>query len=502
MRLTIIHFLICCCTVFFASGQAVNNIWLLGHQTVNGPISQKGTIDFSSGIANIFPTTRKMKFQETQGNISDANGNLLMSSNGIWIANATGDTMLNGSGLNPGAFTDDHKTNGLPLPYCNVILPWPGDTSKFVMFHQTGNYLSIPASELYMTVIDMTLDNGLGGVILKNQIVLQDNLSCGIGVCKHANGRDWWIVVMKDNSKKLYEALLTPTGISSVTSQVFVDTICYFQNANQPVFSPDGSKFAFYTGYYPSSSNSYFVSKVSYFNFDRCTGLFSNHQMIDVSDGILGLASMFSSSSKYLYASSAFHIYQINTDTAVFTVDTVAAYDGFLSPFNQTTFWLMYLAQDNKIYTTSHNGVIDLGVINYPDSAGMACNVQQHSISLPCYHIASVPNHPNYFLGADSGSVCDTLSVGIKDLAVAKKSISISPNPASGVITINATQIKGNSVTIYIYDALSNLMRKKSVRVYDGYVTQDVFIETFRPGIYIVNVEAESSIYTAKFVKQ
>ncbi|MBK6640577.1 MAG: hypothetical protein IPG39_04750 [Bacteroidetes bacterium] len=33
----------------------------------------------------------KMVFKGTQANISDAGSNLLMSSNGIWIASATGD---------------------------------------------------------------------------------------------------------------------------------------------------------------------------------------------------------------------------------------------------------------------------------------------------------------------------------------------------------------------------------------------------------------------------
>ncbi|MBE7510765.1 MAG: hypothetical protein HS118_11365 [Bacteroidia bacterium] len=41
-----------------------------------------------------------MPFGDTEGNISDENGNFLMSSNGIWVTNSMGDTMPNGSGLN------------------------------------------------------------------------------------------------------------------------------------------------------------------------------------------------------------------------------------------------------------------------------------------------------------------------------------------------------------------------------------------------------------------
>ncbi|MBK8413241.1 MAG: hypothetical protein IPL22_01220 [Bacteroidetes bacterium] len=49
---------------------------------------------------------RKIPFSDTQGNISDENGDLLMSSNGYFIADATGDTMLNGANINPGMCTE------------------------------------------------------------------------------------------------------------------------------------------------------------------------------------------------------------------------------------------------------------------------------------------------------------------------------------------------------------------------------------------------------------
>jgi hypothetical protein len=47
----------------------------------------------------IQPENRKMPFKGTEATICDAQGNFLMSTNGIWIANANNDTMLNGGGL-------------------------------------------------------------------------------------------------------------------------------------------------------------------------------------------------------------------------------------------------------------------------------------------------------------------------------------------------------------------------------------------------------------------
>ena len=102
-----------------SNAQGISNFWLIGYTTVldSYTTSTKANIDFISGIPNVFPISRKMKFSETQGNICDLNGHLLMASNGLWIANALNDTMLNGGGLNPGPFTQAWP-NYLPMANC------------------------------------------------------------------------------------------------------------------------------------------------------------------------------------------------------------------------------------------------------------------------------------------------------------------------------------------------------------------------------------------------
>lgn len=81
--------------------QNQNNIWLLGNDS-GWP--NLGRFIFGPTSYQLVDEQRKMTFKGTQANISDNNGNLLMSSNGVWIANANGDTMMNGAGLNPGYF--------------------------------------------------------------------------------------------------------------------------------------------------------------------------------------------------------------------------------------------------------------------------------------------------------------------------------------------------------------------------------------------------------------
>ncbi|MBL0343557.1 MAG: hypothetical protein IPP71_23495 [Bacteroidetes bacterium] len=113
-------------------GQGYNHQWLLG--SYNFPQDPKGRILFDVNSLSLLNENRKMPFKGTQANISDSNGNLLMSSNGIWIANSTGDTMMNGSGLNPGGLSTSWPLT--PTGHINMVLPFPNDSAK-TCFSQT-----------------------------------------------------------------------------------------------------------------------------------------------------------------------------------------------------------------------------------------------------------------------------------------------------------------------------------------------------------------------------
>ncbi len=403
-----------------------NHTWLLGSYIF--PTDPKGKIIFDSTGYTHFPETRKMPFWGTEATICDAQGNFLMSTNGIWIANANNDTMLNGSGLNPNGITGNWAF-GLPMTANAMFLPFPDDTTKYILFHHTaesnGSYY--PAYDLLYSIIDITGDNGLGEVIIKNQVALSDTLGWGIAACKHANGRDWWIIVQKDYSDLVFSLLITPNGIDTIQSQHLLITPS-LGSTRQLCFSPDGNKFVT-----NKTDGGVIVDNfVQVLDFDRCNGSFSNPHEIDVSNGGIGWGLAFSSSNNYVYTCSSNKIFQINLST--YLADTVATYDGFISPPGQTccatSFWNMYLAANGKIYITSGSGVQHLHEMNYPDSAGIACDVQQHAISLGYAQLRAVPNHPNYNLGPVVGSICDTLSVGIAEPAHDFR-FSISPNPVS-----------------------------------------------------------------------
>ena len=79
----------------------------------------------------------------------------------------------------------------------------------------------------------------------------------------------------------------------------------------------------------------------------------------------------------------------------------------------------MKLGPDGRIYvfpSTAQNRMIS--VIDNPIESGVSCNVKQHSILMNTSFTRTVPNMPEFRLGPQDGSPCDTL--GIDNHPIAK----------------------------------------------------------------------------------
>ena len=438
--ITLFIFLLINCWTQNVNSQGMNANFLLGYSSGldTNVISKRSVLSFDSNSINVDSATFKMPFRAAQGNLSDESGNLLMVSNGCWIADATGDTMLNGGGLIPNSYSNSSWcdiASGIPFPHSSIFVPNPSDSTKVYLLHQSGTSSSnFKSSGLYYSVIDKTLNGGLGGVVSgqKNQVALQAGLNPGIAVCKHANGIDWWVLVFKDSSDIVYTMQLSATGFSTPIQQALgVSPPVYL--LGQMSFSPDGKRFAYsyFDGTFGATNN-----YIRLFDFDRCTGLFSNKTEVVYIENYGGLGLSFSPDSKKLYAGTFIKIVQLNLDTTniAASLDTVAVYDGYgyPHPLLKTDFWLMYLAANGKIYLSSGTSVIDMHFINYPDSNGVACDVQQHAIRLPCYAARGNVYHPNYYLGCDTTLGCPCLiSTGLSENGKHDFSIKLSPNPVT-----------------------------------------------------------------------
>ncbi|MFM9949694.1 MAG: PKD domain-containing protein [Saprospiraceae bacterium] len=367
-------------------------------------------MDFNEAPLDIYEITTTMNLERTNASICDTAGSLLFYTNGVFIANAIHEQMQNGEGLNPGVYTDELGEYGLPTEQGALFIPYPENDSLYLLLHLARDWSGIVSPNSYVrrfyySLIDHRLDNHKGGVIDKNQLILADTLNVGkLCAVKHANGRDWWSIIQEYYTNRFYRILINPDGINLQEPQILEDSI--YSGAGQVVFSPDGSKFVQYV-----IKNAPLGHLIYIYDFDRCTGQLSNPVFINFVDNeMIAAGAAISPNSRYLYISAYRYIYQYDlwADDIAATKDTVAVYDGFTSPF-ATRFYFCQLAPDGKIYINCTNGVNVMHVINNPDLPGDSCDVCQHCVQLPTPNSFSIPNFPNYRLGALEGSPCDTL---------------------------------------------------------------------------------------------
>lgn len=382
-----------------------DNVWLMGYDSYGTSTDWGGTrIDFTTNPPEITREDRQMDFNGTNASISDVNGNLLFYTNAYYIANALNDTMPGGKKLNPDPTAlQDRNVQGV------LILPAPGNDSKYYVIHNMSTFDPTPYSfhQVYRclySIVDMQGNNGLGEVTQVNRLLLKDTLCHGkLTACKHANGRDWWILIPKWNSAVYFTFLLTPTGLESHGTQLIGEAP--ISSLGQAVFSPDGAK---YVKHNTVGSKGGWLD---IYDFDRCSGMLSNYQAkyFDTA-GTSGVA--ISPNSKYLYLSDGDVLYQYDLTAAdvISSEVLIGKYDGYLSPL-PTFFFLLQLAPDGKLYMNSAATVNTLHVVHDPDLPGAASRFEQHGVQLPTLNNWSMPNFPNYRLGPLDGSPCDTLGL-------------------------------------------------------------------------------------------
>jgi hypothetical protein len=436
-------------------------IWLAGHPTPEiDPLFGVNIFDFNGGSLNILKQPEGLNSFVTNASICDHDGNLLFYSNGCSINNAQHELMENGNNLN---FGYSYLSGNCP-DYGNtctkgiMILPLPNSDSLYYVIHK--KYEAEPDGELHIgkllyTTVDMSLDGGLGAVIAKNKVIIDDTLHSGdLHAVKHANNEDWWILSCSSRNNTYYRVLIDASGVSSVDTQnIGTAPDAFYNNGGNANFSPDGTKYARYTK----------GDQLVLFDFDRSSGLLSNFQQfyVDTTEGFWGGLS-FSSNSRFLYVNTQFRLWQFDLaapDIAASKV-MVGEWDGFYDENNLSVmFYLMQLGPDCKIYMVAPNGTRHMHVINSPDQPGLACDFRQRGVTLPAINGTSIPNFPNYRLGTGY-PVCDSNIVYVSSGYVPPpvEKVRVWPNPATSEVTVSLPSGTGPG-SFTLYDATGRQLR-------------------------------------------
>jgi hypothetical protein len=387
-----------------AQAQLHDNTWMLGYSNNFDTTDIFGIVEMKFTNGNMSMRQNNIidiAFEATNTSFSDSLGNLMYLSNGRHIFGGNDSLMQGGD-----AIMDGYE-NGSVWPQYVVGVPWPEKKDSHIVLYleYTEMFpLDIYCTGLYYAEIDMKQNNGLGQVISRRNIVLEDTLRIGHLVpIRHANGRDWWLLVNELETNRYYRLLITPTGVQINGSQTIGADI--HNGVGQSVYSPNGQYYVSFNSVSQQVGN-----YLDIYNFDRCTGLLSNH--IQVHDVVNWGGVAISPNSRYLYqnlTSKAFQ-YDLQAADILGSKILVAEWDSTYAPF-ATTFFYMKLAPDGKIYSAMVCGCNAMHVIHNPDALGTDCQYEQHGIQLPTYNAYSIPNHPNYRLGPLDNSLGDTLGI-------------------------------------------------------------------------------------------
>ena len=472
-------------------------------------------IDFNG--TNPQPFTTSLDSRGSCVSVADSNGQLLfyantrasMPGNTTLLWNKSNQLMQNGDSIVGEGWYGEL-----------LIIPFPNSNSTYYLF----SIGSTGSSEfgIFYSLIDLTIDSGLGGVILKNfQLDSFPMVDCSIAI-KHGNGRDWWVIFKRSSfpfggtNNEWHQCLVTPMGVSNVTVQNI--GIPFDGNAAKLCVNSLGNKIAFV----------HYAGLVETYDFDRCSGIISNQLTIEYPSSqppyLPCNECAFSPNSNILYVTTNDTVgsllqYNLLDTNPALTKDTL-----WFINFPQYSVGAVRRGPDNKLYvsTAYYNGFwnypypdsvynmynMNLGVINYPDSLDTACDFQPYSFYLGGKRTYwGLPNNPDYDLGRDSGSVCDTIQwAGINEQeATGKGQLFLTYVSAWDKLFINAQHLKGTTYMLTVTDMMGRVVYGTSGggRVTGGgYFTMDLDCSRFAQGMYIVTVTTYKEQLSKKFVKE
>jgi hypothetical protein len=234
-------FIFGCVSSTFA--QKEDFVWMMGGgiATADSSIFRSSRFDFTADTVQIAYVNKNTGFRYFNTSVCSKQGILSCFSNGEIIFNRNYDIMENGENLYSGA----DYSHGYPYQGF-MLLPKPGDSTLLVHFNgntqlvTTQSGVDIANVGLLYAEINMTANNGLGKVVLRDKKVCDDTLAVmSFSAVRHGNGRDWWILAPHFiDTTIMYRFLLSPIGLQKVGTQKINSTI---QGIGSSFFSPDGA---------------------------------------------------------------------------------------------------------------------------------------------------------------------------------------------------------------------------------------------------------------------
>ena len=322
---------------------------------------------------------------EGSASISDPDGNLLFYTDGSIVYNKNHQAMPNGLGL----YGDSSSTQSA------IIVPKPDDVNIYYVF-TVDNGIDAGDFGLNYSIVDMSLNGGLGNVTDKNVNLLAICTEKISAVIKDCITKSIWVITLAAENGALgpinsYHAFeVNENGVNTTPVTSTFNGLSIFDKRGYLKLSPDGNKLV--------SAN--VQSGLFLYDFDSATGIVSNQKQLFInSTSEMAYGVEFSPNSQLLYVHSSnnffdpgngdeannpanhhstltqFNLLAPDIQASEYTVDQRSLYRGGLQ-----------LGPNGKIYralsATYSQGLPFLGVINNPNGVGPTCSYVHNAVSL------------------------------------------------------------------------------------------------------------------------
>jgi gliding motility-associated-like protein len=349
--------------VFTTYAQNQNNQWYFGNNNA---------LNFNSFPPSTI-TGSQCYTREGSASIADrTSGALLFYTDGITVWNANNAIMPNGTGLLGWSDTPSASSTSAA-----VIVPKPNSNTIFYIITASGDSLPSGTNGIYYSIVDMTLNGGLGDIVSgQKNILLYTSETEKLHVVPSNTGCYWLVTTAFFTSStinKFASFNISQNGINPIAVESNFPSNAFDQVGHIKI-NRQFNKLAI-----GESSG----TKISLFDFNNTTGVISNPKTwsynFQIAGSIYGLE--FSPNGNRLYTSTIQReVVQYNISLP--TVNAIEA--SGIDVYNGSTFFhdagAIQLGKNDKIYIRAQNAI---DIINNPDALGNACNYQESFINLP-----------------------------------------------------------------------------------------------------------------------
>jgi hypothetical protein len=478
-----------------AQKEAYNWIWgtcfpEFGCDGIDDGLNGTGIMKFNNdSLESITTKYFPAPFTKGSATISDSLGNFLMAFNGKTLFDSSGNILSELS---------DIDFNDIIVGYRGFIFLKMKDnfTTYYLLNSIAGLFPNSP------NPFDVGIDTlfefkkieiNISGYEVSEPFPINLSVSTipgGFDACRHANGRDWWVLKCGLRKNTYLRGILNPYDFEFEPYYTSSDSAyTSFQWAS---FSSDGSKYVHWFGGH--------IRELQVFDFDRCTGELSNLQTYDFSDIVID--EWFTDFTPFSLSPDGSKLYMTRTNPSDYLVidnfqydlqtQTVTVLTDSLGIFSLTPNLKHMLGGFCCMNYTPTPNVPYASILKQPSEAGFESEFIPFYYELPLYGFNyTPPNQANHLLGPIDGTICDSLGLNdetaIKNLE--KFTFNLFPNP--GRNELNFTTDLTLPIKVIIRDNQGRIVYSDKFK--NNKFSINTELNELNAGIYFVELISEKT---------